>query len=131
MDAALLEFVKKSKTEFEETASFYSSFKRRLEAPKLPGRLNVVYGIRGAGKTTLMFQNYLEAPREKRVYFHGVELRLKKTTVLEVIETAVYLFGTDVRVFIDEVNKVEKWAKDVEVAFDKYPAASFLLSGSS
>ncbi len=131
MDNDVLEFVKKSKTDFEETALFYSSFKKRLEVGKLAARLNVVYGIRGAGKTTLMFQNFLEAPREKRIYFHGLELALRKTTVLEIVEGAVYLFGSDVRVFIDEVNKVANWAKDVEVAFDKYPASSFLLSGSS
>ncbi len=131
MNADVLEFVKKSKNEYEDTALFYSDFKKRLEVGKLPARLNVVYGIRGAGKTTLMFQNYLEAPKEKRVYFHGLELALKKTTVLEAIEAAVYLFGTDVNVFIDEVNQVASWAKDVEIAFDKYPTGRFLLSGSS
>lgn len=132
MDADILEVVKKSRVEYEKTAHAYGKYPKRLLLEELgKGRLKILYGLRGTGKTTRIFQEYLDTAPEKRIYFHANELRLLKVGILQAVEGAIYLFGEDASIFFDEINRIEGWEEHIKVAYDKYPSARFFLSGSS
>ncbi len=132
MGTEMLSFVKKSKVDYEQTAQAYRKYKKRFIFKDLgKGRLRIMYGLRGTGKTTLMFQEYLETSEKKRFYFHANEIKLLNLKLLEVLEAAIYLFGRDLHIFIDEVSRLEGWEEHIKVAYDKYPKLKILLTGSS
>ena len=57
---------------------------------KLKPNLKVIYGLRGGGKTTLLFQRYLDYEKGKRVYFSGDELVLLKISIYEIFKNLKY-----------------------------------------
>lgn len=133
MDERALDFVKKSKLHFEQQSAEYASFRPRFvfDELKKERRLSILHGLRGSGKTTLLFQLYLASPQKQRIYMHAQEIALVGIPLLDVVEAAAYLFGNDARLFIDEINPLEKWADAIKIAYDKYPNMRFCISGSS
>ena len=131
VEVEALDFVKRSKIEYERTAENYTGYRKRFFYDRLNHRLNILYGIRGSGKTTLMFQKYNELDEEKRVYLHGEEIRTVRLSLLEVLKAVRYLFGNDAEVFIDEINTYPNWWEEIKIAYDKYPKMRFYLTGSS
>lgn len=128
----VLDFVNKSKVDYDKNALNYEKLKKRLTLSALPSsRLLILHGLRGVGKTTALFQFYLEKSKDRRIYFHAQEIELLKLSLLEVIETAVYLFGENLTIFIDEISNLKNWPQQVKVAYDKFFKVNFLITGSS
>jgi predicted AAA+ superfamily ATPase len=124
------EFIKRAKIQYEETAHTYEQYRAR--SIKIENsRLHIIYGLRGVGKTTIMFQRYLKEPTNKRIYIHAQEIELLRLNLLEVIEEAVSIFGQDMHIFIDEINSIEAWFEHIKIAYDKFSKIKMMLSGSS
>ncbi|MCD6227114.1 ATP-binding protein [Candidatus Micrarchaeota archaeon] len=126
-----VEFVKYSKIGYEKTSKDYVEYKKRFFYDMFNKRLNIMYGIRGSGKTTIMFQKYNESDESKRVYIHGEEISTVKLPLLSVLKAVQYLFGDDAIVFIDEINAYPNWWDEIKVAYDKYTKMKFYITGSS
>src|SRR3989338_1901399 len=132
MDAPLLEYVKKTKIDYEQNATAYEHFEKRLNFKDFPSsRLIILYGLRGSGKTTLLFQSYKKNPKEKRIYIQAEEAGLLRITIKDIVEAAVYLFGKELFVYIDEISAIKGWPEEIKILYDKYPGVSFVISGSS
>ncbi len=129
--AEALEFVKHSKIEYEKTAESYAEYRKRFFYDRLDRRLNIMYGIRGSGKTTIMFQRYNETKEERRIYLHAEEMYTVGLSLRDVLKSVRYLFGDDAEVFIDEINAYPNWWNEIKVAYDKYPKMKFYITGSS
>ncbi|MEK6982891.1 MAG: AAA family ATPase [Candidatus Micrarchaeota archaeon] len=130
-----LEFIKNAMLESEEKVISYSRPQKRdlYGIIKLKPNLKVIYGLRGGGKTTLLFQRYLDYEKGKRVYFSGDELVLLKISIYEIFKNLKYAMdlGKDSAVFIDEITKVPNWAEEIKIAYDSNPNLQIYISGSS
>lgn len=131
MEVDAIEFVKHSKITYERTAEAYKEYKKRFIFDQLNKRLNIIYGMRGTGKTTMMFQRYNESDEDKRIYIHGEEINTVGIKILEILKAINYLFGDDAHVFIDEINAYPRWWEEIKIGYDKYPQMKFYITGSS
>ncbi len=125
-----LDYLKKNKLSYDNTSLSFSDYKKRFIYDKIINRLNIIYGLRGTGKTTILFQKYLETKNQK-IYFNSDELKVLKLNLLELIEKTIYLFGDKTEIFIDEINSIEGWADIIKIAYDKFPKVKFYITGSS
>lgn len=125
------QFIRNSKLEYEKTSKTYKEYKKRFIYDKVKGRLVVLYGMRGTGKTTLIFQKYLETDNKIRIYLHGEELAILKIEILDAIKEIETLIGQNAVVFLDELNSIERWDEKIKIAYDKYPQMKFYITGSS
>jgi predicted AAA+ superfamily ATPase len=110
-----LDYLKKNKISYDNTSLSFSDYKKRFIYNKIINRLNIIYGLRGTGKTTILFQKYLETKNQK-IYFNSDELKVLKLNLLELIEKTIYLFGDKTEIFIDEINSIEGWADIIKIA---------------
>ena len=95
-------------------------------------RMHVVYGMRGGGKTTALFQRYMDYEKGRRVYFSGDELEILNLTLLDLFNNLKYVIepkGSGV--FLDEITKIKDWKKKLKVIYDNYPELDIYASGSS
>lgn len=124
------EYIKKNKLSYDNTSLSFSNYKKRFIYDKIVNRLNIIYGLRGTGKTTILFQKYIETKNPK-IYYNSDELKILKLNLLKLIEKTIYLFGDNTEIFIDEINSIEGWADVIKIAYDKFPQSKFYITGSS
>lgn len=101
----------------------------------------ILYGLRRAGKTTLMFQIIEELLKKRGVsplqilYFSFDEesediAEILKTYEAEVLGERVS-DGRNIYLFLDEIQKLESWPDKVKIVYDLNPNIKIFLSGSA
>ena len=108
-------------------------------------RLIIIPGLRGTGKTTLLYQTYLYLIKEKnipreRVLFISVDdlksLNYDLRSSIEVYESKILfedlaISEEPVFLLLDEVNHDPNWALTLKVIYDNYQNSFILATGSS
>ncbi len=119
--------------------------KRRAFKELLPyldlRQILILYGLRRAGKTTLMFQIIEELLEKKGVsplqilYFSFDEESEDIAEILKTYETEVLgeriSDGRNIYLFLDEVQKLGGWPDKVKIVYDLNPNVKIFLSGSA
>ena len=115
---------------------------RRVVLPGLPGKADVVSGMRRTGKTYLLFQKMKElvdsgVPRERLLYLNFEDERLLpvRTEDLHRISDAFYRRYPDNRdvecwFLLDEIQNVPGWERFVRRLIDS-PGSRVVVTGSS
>jgi len=101
----------------------------------------ILFGLRRAGKTTLMYQliDYLlkkEGVEPFRIlYFSFDEQAFSLSKLLEVYQQDILRQGLDEQartyLFLDEVQKLDDWFNKVKIIYDRHPNVKIILSGSA
>ncbi len=101
----------------------------------------ILYGLRRAGKTTLMFQIIEEllkkerAPPGRILYFSFDEEKEDLGGLIKTYETDVLgerlSGGKAVYLFLDEIQKLGDWPDKVKILYDMNPNVKIILSGSA
>ena len=116
-----------------------------LEKNKKINRLIIIPGLRGTGKTTLLYQIYLYLIKRKnvsreRILFISVDdlksLNYDLRSCIDIYESKILfedLVTSEEPVFLllDEVNHDLNWALTLKVIYDKYPNIFIIATGSS
>jgi len=108
----------------------------------LQPRMIALSGLRGVGKTTLMWQTaeYVYKNHNKDIYFLSVDdlNRLGATLydVVKALETHIYkkplnALEQKIMLLIDEVHEAENWQKDLKILYEKGKKIFVLATGSS
>jgi len=129
----------------EEVPSSLAGRKRRALEELLPyldlRQILILYGLRRAGKTTLMFQIIEELLKKRGVsplqvlYFSFDEESEDIAEILKTYETEVLgervSDGRNIYLFLDEIQKLESWPDKVKIVYDLNPNVKIFLSGSA
>lgn len=101
----------------------------------------ILFGLRRAGKTTLMYLLMDHLLRKGNVtpfhilYFSFDEQALSLDEILETYQEKVLRQGIyeqeRVYLFLDEVQKLDDWFNKVKIIYDRYPNLKIILSGSA
>jgi predicted AAA+ superfamily ATPase len=113
-------------------AGISTTFKRSLYGTiNWEKRLVVLKGGRGTGKTTLVFQHYLEQYGDvtKCLYISADNPLVLKHGIYHTAETYFKYHGECL--IIDEVHKQKDWSIEVKALYDAYPDKRFIVLGSS
>jgi predicted AAA+ superfamily ATPase len=116
-----------------------------LKKDKKINRLIIIPGLRGTGKTTLLYQIYLYLIKRKnvsreRVLFISVDdlksLNYDLRSCIDIYESKILfedlvISEEPVFLLLDEVNHDLKWALTLKVIYDKYPNIFIIATGSS
>jgi len=116
-----------------------------LEKNEKINRLIIIPGLRGTGKTTLLYQIYLYLIRKKNIFRERIlfisidklkDLNYDLMSCMEVYESKVLsedLVTSEKPVFLllDEVNHDPKWALTLKIIYDEYPNIFIIATGSS
>lgn len=129
-----LGFLKNAVLESERKAKEYAKpIKRDLygEIAAKPN-LHIVYGLRGGGKTTLLFQRFFDYEAGRRVYIACDELRLLRISIYEVFRNLHYVIDIqNGALFLDEITRLDNWAEELKIGCDAHPNLAVYVSGSS
>ncbi len=126
-----LNFLKNAKIDGERLLKTYlKPNKLDLFNQLSKSRLHVIYGMRGGGKTTLLFQKFNTYPKHERIYINGEEINLLKLRLYDLFRKLNYIMDKGA-VFIDEITKIKNWAEEIKIIYDKYPEYELYISGSS
>ncbi|MDA3879714.1 MAG: ATP-binding protein [Prolixibacteraceae bacterium] len=109
-----------------------STFKRYLyERIDWNNRLNIIIGMRGTGKTTMMLQYAKEELPfdESTIYISLDDIYFTVNHLVEFAEEFVKRGGK--YLLIDEAQKYPNWSKEVKMIFDNFPELKMIISGSS
>ena len=127
----------------------YFKIKNRIDAFLEQGadeRLLILPGLRGVGKTTLLFQCYEYLFKCKNVHFKDLLYvscdlinRIEKVDIIKIIETYVEqvhntslaLLDHPIFIFIDEAHYDENWALNAKIVYDQSPYIFMIITGSS
>ena len=116
--------------------SIFKALKSSLELRQM----SILTGLRRVGKTTLIFQ-LIDALLKEKVnpyhilYFSFDESQFSLDKILEYYEHTV--LQQDLRavpkifVFLDEIQKLDRWPNKIKIFYDLYPNIKFVLSGSA
>ena len=116
-----------------------------LEKNEKINRLIIIPGLRGTGKTTLLYQIYLYLIRKKnifreRILFISIDklkgLNSDLMSCIEVYESKILsedLVTSEKPVFLllDEINHDPNWALTLKIIYDEYPNIFIIATGSS
>jgi hypothetical protein len=116
-----------------------------LEKNEKINRLVIIPGLRGTGKTTLLYQLYLYLIRKKnipreRILFISVDdlksLNYDLRSCIEIYESKILfedLVNSKEPIFLllDEVNHDLNWSLTLKVIYDEYPNIFIIATGSS
>ena len=100
----------------------------------------LLYGLRRIGKTTIMYQiisELLEHTEGKNIlYFSFDEYAYSIDEVLNEYQNSVLHKTFDnteknVYIFLDEIQKLQRWEDKIKLYYDLYPNLKFILSGSA
>ncbi|MBN2262231.1 MAG: ATP-binding protein [Prolixibacteraceae bacterium] len=109
-----------------------NTFKRYLcERIDWKNRLNIIIGMRGTGKTTMMLQYAKnELPfDESTIYVSLDDIYFSSNSLVVFVEEFVKRGGK--YLLIDEVQKYPNWSKEIKSIYDNYPELQITISGSS
>ncbi|MFH1467393.1 MAG: ATP-binding protein [Pseudomonadota bacterium] len=125
-----------------EVAALPRATRRTLALPSLPGKVDVVVGMRRTGKTWFLFQQIaaLEArgvPRSRILYlnFDDERLRPLDASQLQLVPQALYerhpeIVDQETWYFFDEIQDIPGWELFIRRMIDSR-SARVVLSGSS
>lgn len=109
-----------------------TNFKRYLfEKIDWQAQLNIIIGMRGVGKTTMMLQyakEYLPFD-ESTLYVSLDDIYFSSNTLIDFVEEFHKRNGK--YLLIDEVQKYEGWSREVKMIYDNFPDIKMIISGSS
>lgn len=101
----------------------------------------LLYGIRRAGKTTLMHQIIDHILTQKKIphfnilYFSFDLQELSLEQIVEYYEVEILKneirSGKPIYLFIDEIQKLDDWANRIKILYDRHPNLKLVLSGSA
>ena len=100
----------------------------------------LLYGLRRMGKTTIMYQiisELLEHTEGKNIlYFSFDEYAYSIDDVLNEYQNSVLHKTFDnteknVYIFLDEIQKLQRWEDKIKIYYDLYPNLKFILSESA
>ena len=101
----------------------------------------ILFGLRRAGKTTLMYQliDYLlkkgGVEPFRILYFSFDEQTYSLSKLLEIYQQDILRQGLDEQartyLLLDEVQKLDDWFNKVKIIYDRYPKVKIILSGSA
>lgn len=109
-----------------------STFKRYLyERIDWKNRLNIIIGMRGTGKTTIMLQYAKnELPfDESTIYVSLDDIYFSSNSLVVFVEEFVKRGGK--YLLIDEAQKYPNWSKEIKSIYDNFPELQITISGSS
>lgn len=107
-------------------------FKRYLYSQiNWKNRLIALLGARGVGKTTLVFQHYLETYGDPSqcLYILGDDLDVLQIGLRKIAREFDAKGGKVL--IIDEVHKYPNWSQEVKNIYDLHPDLKLIISGSS
>jgi len=116
-----------------------------IEKNEKINRLIIIPGLRGTGKTTLLYQLYLYLIRKRnitreRILFISVDdlksLNYDLRSCIDIYESKILLEDLvnskePVFLLLDEVNHDPNWALTLKVIYDEYPNIFIIATGSS
>lgn len=101
----------------------------------------ILFGLRRAGKTTLMYQLIDHLLKKGGVepfrilYFSFDEQAYSLSKLLEIYQQDILRQGLDEQartyLLLDEVQKLDDWFNKVKIIYDRYPNVKMILSGSA
>ena len=101
----------------------------------------ILFGLRRAGKTTLMYQLIDHLLKKGGVepfrilYFSFDEQAYSLSKLLEIYQQDILRQGLDEQArtyfLLDEVQKLDDWFNKVKIIYDRYPNVKMILSGSA
>lgn len=118
-------------TERDYTSSFYNSNSSRL--------IQILIGARRVGKTSILrsiINKQLATYNPKQIIYIPADLAEVKTRGLNDVITSIFkrlkldMFKEESWVFIDEIQEVNLWQKDIKLLYDN-TKINFYLTGSS
>ncbi len=94
-------------------------------------RLNIIVGMRGVGKTTMMLQHAREhLPFDNSVIYISIDdIYFTTNSLIDFAEEFNKRGGK--YLLIDEVQKYEGWSREVKMIYDNFPEIQIIVSGSS
>lgn len=116
------------------------------ELGKITNRLIILPGLRGVGKTTLLFQLYKylrdvrKIEQDRILYFSTDELKAYlgrgvldaiDVFIKEIHKTTFTSLDKEIFIFIDESHFDSKWSEAAKVIFDKTKKIFLIFTGSS
>ena len=109
-----------------------TTFKRYLFSQlDWDAQLNVIIGMRGVGKTTMMLQYAKEKlPLDERtIYISMDDIYFSSNSLIDFVEEFHKRNGKFI--LIDEVQKYDNWSREVKMIYDNFPELKMVISGSS
>ncbi len=105
-----------------------------LKKNDMSGRMTVVVGQRGVGKSTALIQHLLKYTdgdifSKKILYVPSDHFSLGEYSLYEIAEQFVKYGGE--MIFFDEVHKYKDWSIELKSIYDTFPELKILASGSS
>ncbi len=109
-------------------------------------RLIIMPGLRGVGKTTVVFQiydylkNVKKIEQDRLLYFSTDELKsylgksileVTDTFIQEIHKTSAVHLEKDIFIFVDEAHFDESWSETAKLLFDKSKKIFMIFTGSS
>lgn len=104
-------------------------------------QIQILYGMRRAGKTTLLYQlidNLLTRRKISpyQILYFSFDLQdWSLDKIIEYYEVEVlkqdFESQDSIFLFIDEVQKLDDWANRIKILYDRYPNIKIILSGSA
>lgn len=100
----------------------------------------LIYGLRRAGKTTLMYQliDYLlkNKVNKKSILYFSFDEKIASLKELfsnysELVLEKDILKEKRIYVFLDEIQKLDDWQNQLKIFYDLYPNVKFIVSGSA
>ena len=94
-------------------------------------QLNMIIGMRGVGKTTMLHQYIQENyPKSQEVLYIMADNPIVNSFGLFAIGQEFYQHSGKLLV-IDEIHKYPNWRQEIKSLFDSFPKLKLLISGSS
>ncbi len=117
---------------FQQIQRTNTLFKRYLYSQlDWNARLNIIVGMRGVGKTTLILQHAREhLPFDNSVIYISLDdIYFTTNSLIDFAEEFNKRGGK--YLLIDEVQKYEGWSREVKMIYDNFPEIQIIASGSS
>ncbi|MFA9391969.1 MAG: ATP-binding protein [Prolixibacteraceae bacterium] len=109
-----------------------TNFKRYLfDLIDWQAQLNIIVGMRGVGKTTMMLQYAKEKLpfNESTIYVSMDDIYFSSNSLIDFVEDFHNRNGK--YLLIDEVQKYERWSREIKMIYDNFPNIKMVISGSS
>lgn len=103
------------------------------ETSHFAGRLSILIGQRGVGKTTILLQHLLQSYTKERsrlfLYLPCDHYKVKNYSLYDIAE-AFSLNGGQY-LYFDEIHQYNNWSEELKSIYDTFPDLKIICSGSS